>query len=138
LLAFDARRTPFKDGAVGILTTFLGLANIEDPGGLLAELRRIVGGVFLAISQFFPEDDEANARAIREAKLDALLYHRTALQHFAEAGWNAQVNHACVAAARPTPRGVILDGAGIDRLPAADTKLEWCVLLATGKRSQPA
>ena len=35
LLAFDARRTPFKDGAVKILTTNVGLPNIEEPGDLL-------------------------------------------------------------------------------------------------------
>lgn len=40
LLAFDARRTPFKDGAVENLTTNLGLPNIEEPGSLLKELRR--------------------------------------------------------------------------------------------------
>ena len=61
LLAFDARRTPFKDGAVKLLTTNLGLPNIEEPGDLLKELRRIVDGVFLAISHFYPEEDEKNA-----------------------------------------------------------------------------
>jgi uncharacterized protein YbaR (Trm112 family) len=72
LLAFDARRTPFKDGSVAALTTNLGLPNIEEPGGLLKELRRIVADAFLAISHFYPEEDEANAGAIREAGLDTL------------------------------------------------------------------
>lgn len=47
LLAFDARRTPFRDGAVEILTTYQGLLNISEPGALLRELRRIVSGTFL-------------------------------------------------------------------------------------------
>ncbi len=131
LLAFDARCTPFKDGAITTLTTYVGLPNIQEPGNLLVELRRIVAGVFLAISQFFPEEDQANAKVIREAKLDPLLYRRTALQHFAEAGWNVEVKNTCVGEAHPTPPSVVLDGARIDGLPVANTNLEWCVLLAT-------
>lgn len=136
LLAFDARSTPFKDEAVGTLTTNLGLPNIEEAGSLLRELRRIVAGVFLAISHFFPEEDEANAKAIREAKLEMLLYRRTALEHYARAGWNVEVKNVCMGEARPTPPGVVLDGARIDSLPVADTELEWCVLLGTGKISK--
>ena len=34
LLAFDARKTPFKNGIIGHLTTNLGLPNIEHPGSL--------------------------------------------------------------------------------------------------------
>jgi ubiquinone/menaquinone biosynthesis C-methylase UbiE len=131
LLAFDARHTPFKDGSVATLTTNLGLPNIEEPGRLLEELRRIVNGVFLAISHFYPEDDQVNARVIHEAGLDALLYRRTALEHFAAAGWQVEMKNVCVAKAEPTPPGVILEGARLDGLPVAGTNLEWCVLLAT-------
>ncbi|HLO33112.1 MAG TPA: methyltransferase domain-containing protein [Anaerolineales bacterium] len=135
LLAFDARHTPFKDGAVGTLTTNLGLPNIEEPGHLLGELRRIVTGAFLAISFFFREDDRANAKVIHEAKLEALLYRRTALEHYRAAGWNVEVKNACVGEAHPTPAGVVLDGARVDNLPVANTRLEWCVLLGTNKLS---
>ena len=135
LLAFDARRTPFKDGAVETLTTNLGLPNIEEPGSLLRELRRIVTGEFLAISHFFLEEDEANAKVIREAGLETLLYRRTALEHYAGAGWEVEVKNACVGEARPTPPGVVLEGARLDRLPVTDTNLEWCVLLGTSKVS---
>jgi hypothetical protein len=131
LLAFDARCTPFKDGAIATLTTNVGLTNIYEPGNLLAELRRIVSGVFLAISLFYPEEDEANAKVIHEAKLDQLLYRRTALQHFAEAGWKVEMRNTCVGEAHPTPPSVLLDGARADGLPVAKTNLEWCVLLAT-------
>ena len=131
LLAFDARCTPFKDGAVATLTTNLGLPNIEEPGNLLRELRRIVNGTFLAISHFFPEEDEVNATAIHEAHLDALLYRRTALQHYADARWNVRVENARVGEASPTPPGVVLESVRIDGLPVADTDLEWCVLAAS-------
>ncbi|NOZ28556.1 MAG: methyltransferase domain-containing protein [Chloroflexi bacterium] len=130
LLAFDARRTPFKDGAVKTLTTYQGLANIREPGNLLRELRRVVSGEFLALSIFYPEDDEANAEAINEMGLADLLFRRAALEHFAEAGWEVEVVYSCTGKARPTPTGVVLEGAGIDALPVAETRLEWCTLLA--------
>jgi uncharacterized protein YbaR (Trm112 family) len=135
LLAFDARCRPFRDGAVGTLTTNLGLPNIEEPGNLLRELQRIVAGTFLAISYFFPETDEVNAKVIRAANLEPLLYRHAALKHYVEAGWNVEVKNACVGEAHPTPPSVVLDGARIDGLPVADTNLEWCVLSATSKLS---
>ncbi len=130
LLAFDARRTPFKDGVVKTLTTNLGLPNIEQPGHLLQELRRVVAGTFLAISHFYPEDDDENAAAIREAGLATLLFRRAALESFDAAGWQVEVANVCAGTARPTPAGVVLDGAGIDAFPVAETTLEWCVLAA--------
>ena len=131
LLAFDARRTPFKDGAVGTLTTNLGLPNIEEPGTLLEELYRIVDGTFLAISHFFPEDDETNGSIIREAGLDKLLYKRTALDQFTAADWDVELLNTCTAEVRPTPPSIILEGARMDGLPIADTTIEWCILSAT-------
>jgi uncharacterized protein YbaR (Trm112 family) len=130
LLAFDARLTPFKDGAIETLTTNLGLPNIEEPGNLLQELRRIVAGTFLAISHFFPEDDETNVAAIDRLGRSAMLFRRAALEHFAAAGWQVKVTNVCSGQARPTPTSVVLEGIGIDTLPLAETVLEWCVLVA--------
>jgi uncharacterized protein YbaR (Trm112 family) len=135
LLAFDARRTPFKTGSVATLTTNLGLPNIEAPGALLTELRRIVAGVFLAISHFYAESDEANAPAIRAAQLDTLLYKHSALQQYHEAGWEVEVKNACVGTARPTPPSSVLEGASVDGLPVVATNLEWCVLRGTSRVS---
>lgn len=129
LLAFDARRTPFRNGVVPLLTTYLGLPNIERPGDLLAELRRVVGGTFMAVSHFYPVDDAPNRQAIRQAGLEALLYRATTLERFTKSGWAVEVANVCRGSARPTPRGVIIMGAGIDGLPDAQTTLEWCVLV---------
>jgi len=133
LLTFDARRTPFKTGAVNTLTSNLGLPNIREPGHVLGELRRIVDGTFLAISQFYPEDNTANTSKIREAGLEMLLFRRAALESFVEAGWQVEVAHAGFGKAQPTPTSVLLEGAGIDTLPVAETTLEWCVLSATNQ-----
>ena len=90
--------------------------------------------MFLAISHFFMEEDDANAEIIRKIGLDKMLYREAALALFEEAGWVVAVMNSCVGEARPTPVGVILEGARIDGLPVADTNLEWCVLLASNSR----
>ncbi|MCI0395570.1 MAG: methyltransferase domain-containing protein [Chloroflexi bacterium] len=128
LLAFDARRTPFKSGAVQAMTTNLGLPNIQEPGNLLQELRRIVAGRLLAISQFYPEEEDANTEVIRQAGLALLLHRQNALAAFAQAGWQVEAANVCRGMARPTPTSAILDGAGIDGMPVVETTLEWCVL----------
>jgi len=130
LLAFDARRTPFKNGAVGTMTTNQGLANIREPGALLHELRRVVADKFLAISVFYPPQDRKNAEAIQQFGLAAMLYRSSAEKHFAEAGWNLRAENCCSSRALPTPSAEILAGAGIDGLPAGETNLEWCSLIA--------
>ena len=105
--------------------------HLSHPVAQPEELRRIVRGEFLAISNFFPEDDEANAEAIREVGLSPLLFRRSTLEHFAAAGWQVEMANVCMGASIPTPRSVLLDGAGVDALPVAETVLEWCVLVAS-------
>ena len=130
LLAFDARRTPFKDGVVGTLTTNLGVPNIENPEKLLVELRRITSGSFMAISHFYPEEDAANLKALKEYGMDRMVVRRTAIADFSSVGWQVEVENSCTGIALPTPRGVILEGAGIDGFPVSETTYEWCVLAA--------
>ena len=129
LLAFDARRTPFRDGAVSTMTTNLGLPNIEAPGQLLQELRRIVSGRFLGISYFFPPEDDTNGIVIREAHLETVLYEGKLVAAFAAASWPVTIENRCTGAAAPTPKGVILP-ARPDGLPIAETTLEWAVVAA--------
>ncbi len=126
LLAFDARRTPFKTGALNTLTTYLGLPNIEDADRLLHELRRIVSGRFLAISYFLPEQN----RAENNANYSPLLFRHMALERCKEANWQVELVNVCEALAQPTPQGVLLKGAQIDGMPEVETILEWCVLVA--------
>ena len=130
LLAFDARRTPFKDRSVDTLTTNQGLPNIEKPGDLLAELRRVAAGTFYAISHFYPEDDAPNREALESFGLDQLLYERSTRVFFAAAGWNLQVENRCSAPADPTPKGEVIAGGTVDGLPVETTTLDWCVLVA--------
>lgn len=128
LLAFDARRSPFKDGVIKVMTTNLGLINIEEPENLLIELRRIVSGKFFAISHFYQEDDEVNAEAIKKVGLDQFLFRKPALNSFCKAGWQVKMENMMIGKACPTPKGEVMEGAGIDAFPVTETKLEWGVL----------
>jgi uncharacterized protein YbaR (Trm112 family) len=130
LLAFDARRTPFRDRSLPRLTTNQGLPNIEQPGKLLSELRRITSGELLAISYFIDPEDTENLAFIKENELSP-LFSRTELQkHLLAAGWQIQFANLCNAPAQPTPTSQILDAAGIDAIPAAPTTLQWSLVIA--------
>jgi uncharacterized protein YbaR (Trm112 family) len=131
LLAFDARRTPFRTGSVESLTTFLGLANIQDPGNLLGELKRTASGRFMAVTSFYPEDDSENGEVIRNAGLAEMLYRNRLLKHYEAGGWKVKVRNSCNAWTDASPTGIVLKGAKVDLLPACSTSLEWCVLSAT-------
>lgn len=131
LLAFDARRTPFKDHSIQTMTTNAGLPNIEEPGNLLKELRRIVSGEFLAISPFYPDTDEVNRKAIEQLGLEPILFKANTRRQFALAGWKLSVMNMCRGRALPTPKSQVLQGAGIDGLPVAETELEWVTLQAS-------
>jgi uncharacterized protein YbaR (Trm112 family) len=130
LLALDTRRMPFKNGVVDTMTTNLGLSNIEQPGDLPDELRRVLQGEFLAITHFFPEDDEANAAAISELGLAPFLFRKSTLNLLSSSGFDVELKNVQRARAAPTPTSLLLEGAGIDALPVAETELEWCVLVA--------
>lgn len=129
-LAFDVRHTPFQNAAVHTLTTYQGLPNIREPGYLLQELRRIVSGSFLGITLFFPEDDQDNNSMIEKIGLSNLIYHRSAFDSFARAGWEVETIKSCVGKALPTPVGEVIEGAGIDAIPVVETTIEWDLLYA--------
>lgn len=111
-------------------TTNLGLANIEEQGALLKELRRAVLGLLMAISHFYSMGDRANDETIEQLGLPALLFRENAQENFQAAGWNVQAHNPCQGRALPGPKSAILEGAGLDTLPVAETVLEWCTLVA--------
>lgn len=130
LLSFDARITPFKDGAVNILTTNLGLSNIEEPKSLLKELRRIVNGQLMSVIHFYPESDKQNSDVIYKYGFETFTFKNIALKSFIEAGWDVELVNECSGAAKPTPTSKLIEGVQIDGLPVKDTELEWAVLIA--------
>jgi hypothetical protein len=130
LLALDARQTPFCDGAVETMTTFVGLASVREPGAILEELRRAVSGTLLSISVFCSPEDEVHAPAIRKAGLEAMLFRPAALAGFAAAGWQVEVVNARTAPIRPTPTSALMPEFRVDGFPLAETTQESCTLVA--------
>ena len=129
LLALDARRTPFRDASVDTMTTFLGLANVEQPGELLRELRRVVGGRLLAIHQLYPDGD-GNEERIRELGMERLAYRTPFLEELGAAGWDTSIVFESRARALPTPPSELFGGARVDGLPVAPTEVDWVVIEA--------
>jgi uncharacterized protein YbaR (Trm112 family) len=127
LLAFDARKTPFKDRSIETLTTNLGVPNIRGTGELFLELRRIVSGRFLAISHFFPEDD-GNGEVIEQFELGDAVYKSRLVEKMSEKGFEVNTGVSCVGKASPTPVGVVMEGMPVDGLPVESTEYEWCVV----------
>lgn len=130
LMAFDARMMPFADGAVPFMTSCLGLQNIEEPGGLLSELRRVLSGCFMSVCHFYPEDDRKNGKLIREHGLQRMMYRKHCVKEFEKTGWSVRVLNECSAEEAPPPPGRILRGARVDALPSFPTTLQWCVVAA--------
>ncbi|KAB2856476.1 MAG: class I SAM-dependent methyltransferase, partial [Anaerolineae bacterium] len=129
-LAFDARYTPFKDDAVPVLTSNVGLANIASPDDLLVELYRIVSKAIYAVHHFYPPQDSENQAALATFNLTDLMIYDSALPLFKNAGWEVALANRCAGKALPTPISDILDGTRIDGVPVAETVLEWGVLVA--------
>jgi uncharacterized protein YbaR (Trm112 family) len=127
LLAFDARKTPFRDRSIETLTTNLGVPNIRGTGELFHELRRIVSGRFLAISHFFPEDD-GNREVIEQFELGDAVYKTRLVEKMSATGFQVNTGVSCVGKASPTPVGVVMEGMPVDGLPVEETELEWCVV----------
>lgn len=135
-LACDARRMPFKDGAIPTLVTNLGLPNIENPGEMLPDLHRALTGTFFAISHFYSSDDQENVRMIDELGLSTFSYRHSSLDEYSRSGWQVTVANSETGTALPTPPGKILSGAKIDSLPVVETCLEWCTLVSQGSSTQ--
>jgi len=127
LLAFDARKSPFKDRSIETLTTNLGVPNIRGTSELFRELRRIVSGRFLAISHFFPEDD-GNGEVIEQFELGDAVYKSRLVEKMSEKGFKVNTGVSCMGKASPTPVGVVMEGMPVDGLPVERTKYEWCVV----------
>ncbi len=127
LFVFDARKTPFKDKSINLMTSNVGLNNIERPQGLLVELKRILNGDFYSIMQFFREADTEDKKYLTELHLEELNFLRSALNEFSKADFTVNLENICHSFSKPTPKGQIIQ-AGIDGLPIHDTTIQWSVV----------
>lgn len=128
LIAFDARRTPFKDNSVEYMTSNVGINNIENAGNVVEELCRICGKMFTPIMIYINENDTVHMDFMKNMGMESLATEKNALSYFSSQPWNCSVENRIDAHIKPTPKGVILDDLGIDGLPLEDTIEEYCVL----------
>lgn len=131
LIAFDARRTPFKDSSIEILTSNMGLQNIECPGEVTKEMNRITKDTFMSVMFFIDKEDKIHMDLFNKYGNAAYVTRSNAIDTFKKAGWNVNIANSFLANIMPTPEDKILKGASIDGFPIADTKIEFCVIQAT-------
>ena len=128
-VACDVRALPFADGSVECATTFLGLNNVQRPGELLTELRRVARR-FLAAHLVYEPGTENDA-VLDELGLAQLSYRDSLLDALDRAGWAADVVSWCSTTLQPAPTGVLLEDAVIDRLPVETVQGTWLTIDAT-------
>lgn len=130
LIAFDARKTPFKDNSIETLTSNFGLQNIEQSGEVIKEMKRITKGIFMPIMFFIDKKDNIHIDLFNKYGNAAFVTKENAVETFKRAGWNVDIANSFLANIKPTPEGEILKGARIDGFPIVGTKIEFCVIKA--------
>lgn len=130
LVAFDARKTPFKDNSVEILTSNMGFQNIKQPGEVIKEMNRITKGIFIPIMFFIDKKDKIHMDFFNDYESIAYATRDNAIDTFKKEVWNVNIANSFLANIKPTPKGEILKDANIDVFPIVDTKIEFCVVQA--------
>ncbi|MDG6913518.1 MAG: hypothetical protein JRN35_10630 [Nitrososphaerota archaeon] len=130
----NAGVAPFADKSVPTMVSYVGLSRVEDPGGLMRELRRGLSVKVFAISIFYHERKGPNADAIRRFKMEPLLYRDSSVRQFEEVRFKVTIENAQSVLGQPTPVGTILKEAQTGGLPMTETQVEWCTLVANRAR----
>ncbi len=133
-LVFDSKKTPFKKASIPIMTTYLGLQNIENPGNLLSEINRICSGAFYSICNLCSANDKTNRSALRKFGLESMYVKKLLIEGLRNNGFNVEVLNSIFAKSSPTPTGKIIKGIGIDRFPVADGIFEHCIIRGVSKK----
>lgn len=129
-IAFDARKTPFKDNSIATLTSNMGIQNIEQPGEVIKEMNRITKQEFMSIMQLIENDDKVHMDLMEKYSSKAYATLENALRTFNRSRWDVKVCNSFIANIKPTPEGEILKGASIDGFPVEETTIEYCVIQA--------
>lgn len=132
-LAFDARRMPFRDTSVPVFTSHVGLQNMRDGEDAVREIRRVLAGILVATSIFYPPGDEETDRVLEQNGLSLTNREGRFSQACATAGLLLSVENRIKARALPTPVSEIT-GVGLDGLPLKETTIDWCTVVLTRKK----
>jgi ubiquinone/menaquinone biosynthesis C-methylase UbiE len=130
LIAFDARKTPFRDNSIAIMTSNMGLPNIEQAGEVTKELNRIIQNEFMSVMLFIDKEDKVHIDLMKQYGMGDYVTRDNAIETFEKSNWKVEICNPFLADIKPTPKGQIVEGAGIDGFPIEDTKVEFCVIRA--------
>lgn len=125
LIAFDARKMPFKEKSVEVITTNMGLTNITSSEEFLNELVRCLGGVAYFLTFFFPDNGDANADVLIEHNMEFGFKNR--LLSMSSPLLETQILFEDVSSVEPTVSSEIFD-IGIDGLPVISTDITWAIV----------
>jgi ubiquinone/menaquinone biosynthesis C-methylase UbiE/uncharacterized protein YbaR (Trm112 family) len=130
-IAFDARTTPFRNNSVPIITSFVGLQNIDNPDNIISELKRISSGEFYSVCSFCSEDDDINRADLRKSGIESMYLKKKHVDEFVNNGWKVELLNPILAKSSPTPMSKILPNVGVDGFPVADGIFEHCIVKAS-------
>ncbi|WP_113672147.1 methyltransferase domain-containing protein [Vallitalea guaymasensis] len=130
LIAFDARKTPFRDNSIVTMTSNMGIQNIEQPGEVMREMNRITNREFMCVMQLIDEDDKVHMNFFNEFGSIAYATRANVMETYKKSGWDIKICNSFIADVKPTSEGEIIEGARIDGFPIEDTKIEFCVVKA--------
>ena len=131
LMAFDARKTPFKDNSISTMTSNMGIQNIEQPGEVISEMNRITKDTFMSVMFFVDKEDKVHMDLADKYGITAYATRDNAFETFKREGWNVNIVNSFMANVKPTPEGEILKGGRIDGFPIEETTFEFCVVQGT-------
>lgn len=133
-LAFDLQFMPFKSSSITTLTTNLGFQNVSEKyvqvDAIFSEVKRVLSGIFLGVSNFYDPRDSGNGSKISELGLNWSFYKNDFLRRFRSNGFEVKVENVCVGKNEPTPVGDYIKETSIDALPIESTLTEWCTVVA--------
>jgi ubiquinone/menaquinone biosynthesis C-methylase UbiE/uncharacterized protein YbaR (Trm112 family) len=133
LLAFDARKTPFKTNSIEFMTTNVGLSNIMNSGSIATEIDRISKSTVMFYLEFLDGNDKVHVDLLQEYKLEDMNIQTNCLQVFKETSFDIKLTNEIQVIKTPTPRGQIIEGAGIDGIPVHPIAFNCCVLVGQKK-----
>lgn len=127
LIAFDARRSPFKDNSIELMTSNVGIQNIEQPGKVIKEMNRICKDTFLSIMMLFSSDDKVHLDFMNKFGNTSYMTEASALKTFNTEAWKCSLINKVKGNIKPTPVGEIIE-MGIDGIPIENTIVDFCIM----------
>ncbi|MCK4258580.1 MAG: class I SAM-dependent methyltransferase [Halanaerobiales bacterium] len=130
-VAFDVKKSPFKDHSFSMMTTLLGLQNIFYSQNVLKELKRICCGKFYSISSFCKEEDTVNVQELVRRGLESMWLRLNYEKLFELSGWKLEcLSSQFVNAPVVETDNILKSVSAITKFPLKSTIFEYCLTVA--------